>query len=373
MNELKQSQATENHQISPLAKDKTYGEKKFDFIFDKLLNFTVNLLNSAGFSLWATHYTGKVPFMKEGTTPRVMQQRLADAIEQSSIMKLIKDPVVRQERAYARAELLTLLTPGHFIMIPSVWLGAKIKPWFVKREDRKHYGAAADSDPTIQYRHALVEAEAKPTFLGALVGRAGTVVATQITAGLIGTDRNFINKLGERTGIETLANSKGINQYAGQIGDKLGDGLVSLAPNASARVNRWLGEPNFTWSNAQIAAGKNTVPYNRGLQNLVKFTAMDTLYTAVTAGTIRPIMRLLQHVPGMTYRTRPPVDPRIMDATGNIVKVRPPRSPLADSANDNLAAANDSDLVPTNVTTGTTRQLGDRLVAQASQHSKAGG
>lgn len=343
----KQNQATVNQDVSPLAKDKTYGEKQYDFVFNTVLNFWVNLTTSAAFSLWAAHSTGKVPFMKEGTTPRMVQQNLANYLEDSWMMKFIKDPEVRKERAFARAETLTLVTPGHFIMIPSVWLGAKIKPAFVRYMDKRHYGAGSENDPSLEYRHQLIDAEAKPTFLGAIVGRVGTVAATQVTAALVGTDNNLVNKLGKSVGIQGIAESKGLNQYAGKIGDSIGDGIHSIAPKTVNRINDKLSR-SLDWSEAQCKAGKAVGPYNRGLQNFIKFTAMDTLYTAVTAGSIHPIMRLVRKLPSMTYTTKPPVPKHIISDDGDITRVKAPRNPLVEraeslSANDNLFT-NDNEL-----------------------------
>jgi hypothetical protein len=370
--ELKEhNQATESPDISPLAKDKTHGEKVYDLVFNKALNFWINLFTSAAFSLWAAHSTHKVPFMREGTTPRVVQQKLADALEKSWMMRFIKDDATRQDRAFARAETLTLVTPGHFIMIPSVWLGAKIKPAFVRYFDRKYYGDEAMDDPSLAYRHQLIDAEAKPTLLGATVGRIGTVAATQVTAALIGTDNNLVNKAGKALGIKGIAESKGLNQYAGKIGDTVGDGIRNMAPGTIDKLNNKLSR-GLDWSEAQRKSTRDTSGvYNRGVQNFVKYTALDTLYTMVTAGSIHPIMKMIRNLPGMTYHTRPPVPKTIIHDDGGVTKVRVPTNTLVDAVNDNphARAANDDDTVPTTLTSGA--QLHDR-VAAAPVLAKAG-
>lgn len=348
----KQNQATVNQDVSPLAKDMTYGEKQYDFVFNKMLNFWVNLTTSAAFSLWTAHSMSKIklPGMKEAATPRTIQENLADKIENSFIIRSMAetDKTARRNRAFSMAETLTLVTPGHFIMIPSVWLGAKIKPAFVRWMDKRHYGPGSENDPSLEYRHQLIDAEAKPTFLGAVVGRIGTVAMTQLTARFVGTDNNFVNKIGKSTGIKSLEESKGLNQYAGKIGDAVGDGIANIAPATTGKINAHLSEPRYTWSEAQRAAGQANGSYNRGVQNFIKYTAMDTLYTLVTAGSIHPIMRMVRKIPGMTYTNKPPVPQHIISDDGDVTRVKAPRNPLVErtvaaSANDN-AYTNDNEL-----------------------------
>lgn len=349
METKEQNQVVENTDISPLAKDKTYGEKKYEFYFNRVLNFWTNLFGSAAFSLWAAHSTGNVPFMKEGVTPRQVQQNLAQWIEKTPVITMMKQGAdVQKRRAFSMAETFTLLTPGHFIMIPSVWLGAKLKPFLVRRWDKQHYGPGSENDPTLAYRHRLIDAEAKPTFLGAVVGRFGTVLATQATARLIGSDENFVNTLGKKTGARWAEKFPGMNPLAEIAGDKIGDGLAGVAPGPVGWMNNRASNLKLDWSEAQKAAGRSGT-YNRMTQNYIKYTAMDTLYTLVTASTIHPIMRIVQRIPSMTYTTQAPVDTKIIHNDGDVTQVRAPRNPLVDSVNDNIPVANDTAPLPGNI------------------------
>lgn len=335
MVEKQQDKATEAKDVSPLVRDKTYGERVYNSVFNKGLNFWVNLLASAGFSLFASNYAHKIklPGMKTGATPSDIQNGLITRIQDSWIIKSMKtdNTTVRHDRAKAISEVFTLLIPGHVIMIPSVWLGAKIKPAFVRYFDKKHYGENAEQDPSIAYRHDVVDAEERPTLLGAVVGRIGTMATTMTASRLIGSKDNFVNTVGKKQDIESLKNFKGINPIAKQMGEVIGGGAVekiSVVSKLNDRVSK-----NLDWPTAQRDAAKEaglTLPtYKQGLQDYTGFVAMDTLYTLITASVIHPIMAVLRHVPGMTYTTRPPVDKQITTETGDTTKLRVPKNRMA--------------------------------------------
>lgn len=325
MQEKQQDKKTKTHDVSPLVRDKTYGERMYDTVFNKGINFWVNLLASAGFSLWAASSRTKIklPGMAEAATPSVVQTKFIDKVEDSFIIKSMKnaDPETKRKRAVAVSEVFTLLLPGHLIMIPSVWLGAKIKPAFVRYFDKKHYGDNAELDPSIAYRHELVDAEARPTLLGATVGRLGTMATTMTVSRLIGSENSALNKV---KGFEEFP---GLNQVAYRAGSVVGEGLEQEVKFIN-RVNDKLSK-RFDWSEKQIERGLNTGTYNRALPDYIGFVTMDTLYTLVTASVIHPIMSALRHVPGMTYTTRPPVDKRITTETGDETKLRVPRNRMA--------------------------------------------
>ena len=333
MKEKQQDNTNKVHAVSPLVADKTYGERMYNNVFEKGLNFWANLLTSAAFSLYAANSASKVrlPFMKEASTPHGIQQALAGKIDKYLLKPFIKDETVRGKRAFAVAEVQTLLIPGHIIMIPSIWLGAKIKPAFVRYFDKKHYGEHAEEDPSIKYRHELIDAEAKPTLAGAVVGRLGTMTTTTVAGSLIGSRDNFVNKIGKSRNIEPLKEFA-INPAARQIGEVIGGGAVEKI-GAISKVNDRLSN-KLVWSHEQlknfnekgIAAPEK---YNQGIQDYTGFVAMDTLYTLITASVIHPIMSALRSVPGMTYTTRPPVEKKLTTDTGDTTKLRVPRNRMA--------------------------------------------
>ena len=206
------------HAISPLAQEKTYGERRYSQIFDWGLNYWLNLTASALFSQWAEH--GTRPFklwgMKEAVTPMQMQHNIASFVrDHDPTVKGFKREMIAKhgevgaeefiaKRMMARARSITLLLPGFLIMIPSVWLGAKIKPWFVETLNRKHYGEEAMDDPSLKARHEAIRAEARPTFSGALVARLLTMFVAQTAAQTIGSEDNHLNKLGEKFNVTAL-------------------------------------------------------------------------------------------------------------------------------------------------------------------------
>lgn len=300
--------------ISPLAKDKTYGERWYHSVFDWGLNYWTNLLASAGFSQYAEHATRpvKVLGMKEAASPRDLQQKLAGWLrDHDPMMKSLQKKVeaneglakateVIAERSMARARSITLLLPGFLVVIPTVWLGAKIKPWFVETLDKRHYGDEAMTDPTLAARHQAIRAEARPTFLGAFIGRLGTMFAVQFTAQAVGSRNNFVNKIGEKYNNESLKKF-GIDPLTESVGNTLG-GAIPLG--LRERYNGFARRRGFDWSEEQRLSLGKTGPYSTATEDLGRFIAADTVYTLVTALTIHPVLKLLQHVPLMSYKPK---------------------------------------------------------------------
>lgn len=330
MVEKQQDKTTETKPISPLVKDKTYGERMYNLVFNQGINFWANLLTSAAFSLYAANYRHniKLPGMKEAATPSAIQNKFIDKVENSFVIKSMKgaDADTKHRRATAIAEVFTLLVPGHLIMIPSVWLGAKIKPAFVRYFDNKHYGENAEQDPSILYRHQMIDAEAKPTLLGATVGRFGTMLTTTTASRIIGSQGNSLSKFGEKHNIESIRNFPGLNPVATRIGEVVGGGAVqeiALLQKVNNKLSR-----NYTYSSKQLKDGLDQHgPYNRVVTDYSGFVAMDTLYTLVTASVIHPIMAVLRHVPGMTYTTAP--TPQLKANAPDEMKVRVPKNRMA--------------------------------------------
>ena len=400
MDRKKQDKTQEMPVISPLAKDKTYGEKKYDLIFDKVLNYWTNLLASAGFSQWAEHSVKPIKMFGD-KSPREIQQGLANWISKGYFMNKLKENItltegegaaarVVAERSMARARSLTLLAPGFIVMIPSVWLGAKLKPAIVEWFNKRHYGAEAMDDPTLQARHQAIAAEARPTLLGTVVARLGTVLAVQAAAQTIGSDKNLLNQLGEKTNINVLKNFKGIDPVTNTIGSTVAG---ALPLEVQQRYDRFAQRKGLSWSREQLINGAKELGlqiehiehdaeaanaflkqhaeqitkhlssgvnktraaaghkiekesdglYNRATQDLGRFIAADTIYTLVSAGTIRPFLKLLKNVPGMSYK--PKVAANSATFEGDHIKV--PSNPFADkaqepAARDAVPASNDS-------------------------------
>src|SRR5689334_12134103 len=112
----------EQKKVSKLEVEKTYGEKIHSFIFDQALNFWANLILSGMFNHWAHNRSeplkllgNKSPMDYYENTRSWIRNRLPESLRGP------KGP------ATAMANTFTLSIPGHIIMIPSVWLGAKIK------------------------------------------------------------------------------------------------------------------------------------------------------------------------------------------------------------------------------------------------------
>ncbi len=379
MDRTKQEKTVETPVVSPLAKDKTYGEKKYDLIFDWGLNYWANLTASAAFSQWVEHATKPVKLMfieKPLPSPRQIQANFAewltahDPFMQSFAEKMRKEKPLEApreifERSMARSRSLTLLLPGFAVMIPAVWLGAKIKPWFVERLNKKHYGDEAMEDPSLKARHQAVRAEECPTFLGTFMARLGTVVAVQATAQGVGSENNFLNKAGEKYNIK-FAKTFGINSFTDHVGEVAGGAMPEGMKKA---YNTFTQKHGLDWSEDQIKkfakgekvfahlkpfvhnhptlvdakdkllphvsaeALKQMGVYTNATQDLGRFLVTDTIYTLVSAFTVRPFLKLLSHVPGMTYKPKIAAPAATVDSD----KIKIPGSPFTDTVADSLS------------------------------------
>ena len=311
----------QNQQVDPsapetltsiLAKQETFGEKKFAFWQGTVVNFWLNLLVSGVFTYWFSHSKTeiKLPFL-EKNSPSGFQKAIADKIHEMPFMSVFGEKAVgdvinnRRKFASNAANVFTLTTGGHFIVIPSVWLGAKIKAGLVRKWDREHYGDEAMSDPGIVARHEALDTEERPTLLGAVFGRLGAIVATQATAYVIGNPSNALHWLGERFGVAPLRRFRGMDEIAGVVGNKIGEATQEFMPEASRKFDQHAIDKGFDWSLQQLDKHPELAgtPYRDATLHMGKYLAQDVLYTAVTAVSINPAINALKHVlPGMTYR-----------------------------------------------------------------------
>lgn len=308
--------------ISPLAKDKTYGERIYDFVFNNLINFWVNLIASAAFTYWVSHSKQpiKLPFIsKEFSPPSVLQGKIAGWIHDRGFMGVFDsnrpDPTAftkRERYASNAANVFTLVSAGHPILIGSVWLGAKIKTPFVKFFDKMHYGKDGMNDAAIKLRHAKVEAEERPTIFGAVLGRLGSIVATQFTVYSIGNPDNWFKALGRHLPGQTLKNAAasfpGMDHLAEVAGNKMGEVMVDLMPQGTRKMDEALRKDGkFGWSNQQTQNPNvdTTRPYQNAALHMGKYFAQDILYTIVTSSTISPAINLLKRfVPFVTFKPK---------------------------------------------------------------------
>lgn len=347
MQRTEQQKTDDTPVVSPLAKDKTYGERVYHGVVDWGINYWANLLASAGFTQYAEHSTRPIKLwgMKEAESPRELQQKLANWLrEKDPLLKslhtkieasegLAKATEVVAERSMARARSIALLMPGFFIVIPTVWLGAKIKPWLVEKLDARHYGAEAMDDPTLKARHQAIAAEARPTFLGATFGRLGTMLAAQIASQAVGSKDNFVNKIGDKVGNESLQKF-GIDPFTKSVGEGIGG---ALPLSVRERYNSFARRKGLDWSEEQRLTFGKTGPYSTATEDLGRFIAADTVYTMVTALTIHPLLKLLRYVPFMSYKPKVAANSATFDEYDNI---KVPANHYADTAPELLHEGN---------------------------------
>jgi len=326
-----QEKDNETKAVSPLANDQTYGEKVYNLVFNVGINFVVNLLASAGFSYWVSHSTTprKFPGLDTPERPAAAQTKLENTIGQH-ILRIPKNELAaqsdagtfRSKAAKSMAGVATLTFAGHFIMIPSVWLGAKIKAPMVKWLNERHYGKDALEDPSLKARQDALEIEERPTLFGAIVGRAGTIVATQTTAWAIGHDKNFVKLGAQKAGLKWGDKFNGLDAVNESIGDMVGGAVAQKFDAHNTSLNQRLRTNGVSWSPSQektllketgsvpaygtrVSATINGKPQQIGggfYEHFGRYVSADILYTAVTSLSIGPAINFLKHyIPGMTY------------------------------------------------------------------------
>jgi hypothetical protein len=151
----------------------------------------------------------------------------------------------------------------------------------------------------------------------------GAVYLTGYTLGH--NTSNIATWAGKKLSLPTLNKFKGIDEYSGIIGDAIGSSVSRIAPEFSKRVTQhlikkgiWLSEEQFMQLPARQKAGLDfngimRIPlaqrenlYPSALQDYAKYVGMDTLYTMITAVTVKPVINLARHIiPGLTYTEKP--------------------------------------------------------------------
>lgn len=327
--------------ISPLANDPTYGERVFQRLYGPGLNFGLNLVVSAAFTYWVNHShtpitlsdklkhilpkdLSKEIFARSPARPAEFQSAIAQWAAKTPIMNLFKTQKIRDKAANSMAGVLTLTAAGHVVMIPTVWLGAKVKSPFVEWVDKRHYGSEAMNDPSLKARHEAIRHEERPNLFGAVIGRLGTVVATQTAAYTIGHDMNFFVMAGKKwPRFKFLQKMTGIDNFTEFSGDRIGGMISEAIPKQMAQLNQTLAKKNYGWSLNQAEKfpkiglsanmpygtrrlGTDGVMHGGGFaEHYGRYTVSDILYTLVTALTIAPAINFSKKfIPFMTYRPK---------------------------------------------------------------------
>jgi hypothetical protein len=252
----------------------TWGEKFFNQSVYGGAMFGANLLLSAGITYWSKH--------------NATGEKIYKSIE--SVYRKIgfKNSYVITSLTNA----FTLLMGGHVVAVTVVKPAEDKKSEIIRWLDEKHYGKDGELSPEIKAAHERIDHEMKPTWAGTFLARMGGWLAVQASAFTIGSDKsNSIQLLGKKLNNSYLEQFKGVEGYSQIAGTK----IAASSPKWLARgVNKIL---------------KPVAGYNDPLafQRYTEYAAMDTMYTAITAVTIKPINNwLMAHVPFFrTERKKP--------------------------------------------------------------------
>ena len=293
---------------SLLPVEKTDGEKAYHKIFENGINFWVNLAMSGLFSFWVEQSTRPLPkFIFKEKRPLEFYHMVRDQFHASPLVKWLPEATEashispRMRMATVLANCITITFSATAVLIPSVWLGPKIKERFVKWWDKRRYGPNAEQDEHIHERHEIVANEERPTLLGSAVSRVGTIAAVTASGLVLGSHENFLRPIGKLLNINKLAHFKGVDHYAGRLGDFVGEEMTKSAPEASKKINDFFVRHGFDW---REGIPHPEGPFNHAVQDWSRWTALDVFYTSVTAYTIMPFVKLVRQLPGMSYKPK---------------------------------------------------------------------
>lgn len=244
---------------------RTWGEETFDSAVYGWGMFGLNLVMSAVITYWAAHnHTGqkayewlKRVYGRIGVQSDYMRTTLTNAF--------------------------TLLSGGHFVALGIVKPGEDHKSEIVRWLDNQHYGENAEENPEIKAAHQRVDREMKPTWIGTFLARMGGWSTVQFVAfGLGNEQKNLVQTLGKKWNKPSWEKFRGIEGYAKDIGTK----AAEISPKFLREGGNKLLQP--------VAGFKDDMAFQR----VVEYSAMDTIYTAITAVTIKPLNSwLMKNVP----------------------------------------------------------------------------
>lgn len=391
---LKTEQSNKNQAASlDLSTNRTFGEKVHHAIFDVGINFILNLTLSAAFTHWVSHSQKSFTlFSKEFEAPSKIQRKVAKAIHdipgllrpfgKREAYEIDKIPLnnTRVSVATTMSQILTLTAIGHPIMIPSVWLGAKVKAPMVAWLNRRHYGDEAMQSDDMQKRQAMIDAAERPTLLGATVGRLGTILATQTVGYTIGNASNIIGFTGRKLGIPVIKEFKGLDAVTEWMGEKGGGIVRNMLPKKAEALDialRDKHEFSFSTNQKQMMPALANKPYGTlltnengktiggggGFEHFGRYLISDILYTLVTASTIMPVINFMKHhARGLTYHptvsadTQAVLDKHQLNARSYQFSERIPEQALANPADDSRPKANENTIPNTRINRIETQQ-----------------
>jgi hypothetical protein len=305
--------------------ERTWGEKWFDRLIYWGNGFGVNLLLSAAITMGVNH-------TRAG---RGVYKWLDNTYKKAGI----SDEYTRNQLSNA----FTLLTGGHVTAV-AVKLSENRKGRFVRWLDKKHYGEDAENNPEIAAAHARIDAESQPTWKNILLSRVicwATIQATAFTVGkndnplTYGDEGNLLMKFGRERNIPGIKNfsvdgiSKSVGKFLtnpsrkslARMGDQprfsLIDARLTRRQETAAltRENTYERERLARGMNArtsdEIKADAFIVPKS-WIEQFSIYAVMDTLYTAITAWMLKPVIRELgKELPGMRTDPKTMIDKRL--------------------------------------------------------------
>lgn len=245
---------------------KTRGEKSFDRWVYIGNNYFLNLLLSSA----VTYFVHD----------NVKGQRIYRGLQTFYTKAGVKNPALRDTLSKA----FTIMIGGHAT-------GAIVKKaednkldlvrWF----DKGQYGDNIDDVPELQAAYHRIAEESSPTWPGIIAGRFVNWATIQATAMMIGSESgNLIMNFGKKRNIPGM-NQFSVDGWSAAIGKRLANATPSKIEHAFNTVLSPLASHN-----------KDEV-----FGKLITYVATDTLYTAVTAATLKPVLEGLAYIPGMRH------------------------------------------------------------------------
>ncbi|MEJ0010218.1 MAG: hypothetical protein WDN72_06730 [Alphaproteobacteria bacterium] len=302
----------------------TFGEKLHHYLFNIAINFGATLAISGLFVFWVKHSIRPLPqaFFK-GKLPSEYHQYVRAQFQKLPFVKMFANP---EKVANIMADALSINLPGTLTILPSAYFGAKYKAPIVEAIDRHHYGADAEDDPRIVERHRLIHEEHKPTLLGAVLARIGSMTASVATSWAIGAPDNLVRRFGRNN--SAIGEFQGVDAMAVRVGRNIGSAMGRAAPGINQKVDKAFDRMGVDW--AHEVAGHEKL--NSALEGWMHYTALDVMYTLVTSTTIHPFVRLIGKLPFMSYKENrllkhhPDPEPAIAPLPTAVAALPPPEA-----------------------------------------------
>lgn len=175
--------------LEPTKRQKTYGEKRFDWVTYGGIALAGNEATSFGIteSIKEGRFAHKAYQKFEGLFTRMQKPGTTSWLREYAFGTA--------EKPGARLPFLLVATLGGMLMVPFIKHREDHKGEIVRKLDRKHYGAAADHDPQLEAAHKEMDDAPKQSWSSLGKGRVTTVASAAVADFVFGWPEALTTKI----------------------------------------------------------------------------------------------------------------------------------------------------------------------------------